>query len=157
MPNERYIILPSPPGTFRMEEEAERHPPRVYKRPSRRPLPPSHGRVMMVTNETVVLPDGTKKELLPLQVAILALPDAINRNIDYIHVHTPRFVGVKALQSQAEVRYAVRDVVGMVMRWRNDPVVNPPRDAHGVIHMPDDGAGPTRYKLTENGVFAPYV
>jgi len=158
MPNLGHILIPAPNFSERFfwQEYDEKYPATVWRKPRNREKPKPKGRCLEIRNETVTLPNGSQKEFVPMQVAMMALPDAVKGDFDSIRIKTPRFEHKHGTKAQADVTYKTKDLVEMVRRMRMDSfVVGEGREKNGVVKMEKDGPGPAGFKLTEAGVWAP--
>lgn len=154
--NPGHIILPSPAGTWKWEEEDERHPAKVWKRPWkhaeaapwRRP-----GRTFEVQNTPVATPSG-EKHFTPWQVAVMALPEAKEGGYEYIRVRTPGYSHVRGGDAQADVTYKVEELIQKV---REHPAFTPKRKGKTMLMDGEGATGQPRWEITPAGLFVPRI
>lgn len=146
-----HIIIPDPDFTVKYWDriDDEQHPSKVWKRPWLSP-PKTKGKVLEVTNHAVVTLKGFKA-YTPLQIAVLALDDAVQGNYDQIRIKSPYKYGRAALKATADKVYNVQDLLPMVRNSIFSPKVNRNTvKVNGNANHPLAG----RWQLSDGGQFA---
>lgn len=153
MTNASHIFIPSDPERFRFEADEEANPKKVWKRPWL-DAPKTKGKVMNVTNQSVVTLKGFKT-WTPLQAALMALETAINTGCDQIRVTSPHKYGRSALKATADKVYNVSDLLPMTSGTVMAPRVG--RNTVQVVNEGESSPMARRWTLTDLNVLAPTV
>jgi hypothetical protein len=162
MAHEPYIIIPDNSHEA-MSSKATHHEKEVrdataWHRPGKAPVEKLPGRTLKIENTPVVLPSGQMKKFSPMQVAIMALPSAVENGYDNVRIISPIDKDTPGDAAERDKWYKVPWLIEVARRVKDDPAFLP-KVERGEIQMEDSTVGssplPRRWKMNDAGIFAP--
>ena len=164
--NAGYIHIKSPAGFHYWEELEEKYPPTVFQREwvygGDKVL---EGRVLTIHNTPAKLhkrdpKTGRQEEkaLHPLQVALMALPEATEKNFSWIKVLTPVDPNDTTSKATAKKTYRISELIHLAQRIARDKSIQPKKE-NRVFRMERDGPSwlPRDWQIHDSGILSPVV